>query len=110
WLSFESYKKNNILCGWSVVSSLLLFICIILTETRASWMALVIVCLSCVVYSIFNSNFKKKSIYLSSLLAVIIGFGWNIPIVHNRIYDAYYQIEQYKNDNYNSSTGIRIKL
>ncbi|EJL6263770.1 O-antigen ligase family protein [Vibrio cholerae] len=110
WLSFESYKKNNILCGLSIVSSLLLFICIILTETRASWMALVIVCLSCIVYSIFNSNLKKKSIYLSSLLAVIIGFGWNIPIVHNRIYDAYYQIEQYKNDNYNSSTGIRIKL
>ncbi|EKF9302795.1 O-antigen ligase family protein [Vibrio cholerae] len=110
WLFFESYKKNNVLCFLSIVSGLLLFACIILTETRASWMALVIVCLSCIVYSIFNSNLKKKSIYLSSLLAVIIGFGWNIPIVHNRIYDAYYQIEQYKNDNYNSSTGIRIKL
>ncbi|TQQ46565.1 O-antigen ligase family protein, partial [Vibrio cholerae] len=110
WLFSESYKKNNVLCFLSIVSGLLLFTCIILTETRASWMALFFVSLSCILYATFNSKFKNKRVYLSSVLAVIIAFGWSIPIVHNRIYSAYHQIEQYKNDKYNSSTGIRIKL
>lgn len=110
WIVFKSYRKAKLLFVLSVLAVLLTLVSVVLTETRASWLALLITFLIYSFHLIFNSTLKYKILFLFIGYVMSISVLWNIPTVNVRVVEAYNQISEYKNNSYNSSTGIRIKL
>lgn len=110
WIAFKSYRKAKLLSVLSVLAVLLTLVSVVLTETRASWLALLITLLIYIFHLVFNSTLKYKTLFLFIGYAMSISVLWNIPTVNVRVVEAYNQISEYKNNSYNSSTGIRIKL
>lgn len=109
WFVLTSYKKDSLLFYSSSVASILSLTTIFLTQTRATWLALGVVFLIYASYAFFRDSRKDKLLLFSFFIAFSIT-GLSLSSVKDRVSDAYHQILDYKNDNYNSSTGIRIKL
>ncbi|TXY30879.1 O-antigen ligase family protein [Vibrio mimicus] len=106
-----SNKNKNmtvfILTGIGILSSIY---AIILAQTRATFLALLVVFVLVSLSSLMKSASKVKSFRLLSLYFVMSIVLWNIPIIKQRVSDAVNQVHNYENNYYKSSTGIRVKL
>lgn len=95
---------------FSLLSVALLFNTIILTQTRATLLAILVIFIFMTLYVLIISPSRMK------FLAIVIGCFllpivlWQIPIVNTRVSDAINQVHNYEYNDYKSSTGIRIKL
>lgn len=92
------------------VSGGMSFVAVILSQTRASILALVLVSAGYIAYSVFRTPSVKKIVFSLAILMLMPILLMQIPLVENRVNDAWQQIQQYSNNNYRSSTGMRIKL
>lgn len=101
----------------SLVSVILFFlsmifgsISIVFSQTRATYLAITILFFIGTYPYIYNKrNFRSLIIVFLSYL--IVGAGaWHIPQVKLRVMDAWSQVNNFSNESYNSSTGIRVKL
>ncbi|ENM5731213.1 O-antigen ligase family protein [Vibrio mimicus] len=105
-------KENKNLSTWLMFffGFFLAFSSIILTQTRATLLAMLVVFIFSTLYSVIKSPSKIK------FFSILIGYIllplalWNIPMVEQRISDAVEQIHNYEHDDYSSSSGVRIKL
>jgi len=100
-------KWFSVLC---VAAGGMSFVAVILSQTRASILALVIVFAGYIAYSVFRSPSVKKIVSSLAILMLMPILLMQIPLVENRVNDVWQQIHKYSNNDYRSSSGIRIKL
>lgn len=94
----------------SFIGVLLSFYSVILTQTRATLLSILIVFVFLTILSVIKA---PSRVNIFSMLIGYIVFPmmlWSIPIVQQRITDAVIQVHNYENGDYKSSSGIRIKL
>ncbi|ENM5889573.1 O-antigen ligase family protein [Vibrio mimicus] len=112
-LSYFTLKDNDKTLSETLLSFIGIFLSfssIILTQTRATLLAILIVFVFSSIYTVMTSPSRVK---ISSVLIGYVIFPmmlWNIPIVQQRITDVVDQIHNYNNNDYSSSSGIRLKL
>ncbi|ENM5906512.1 O-antigen ligase family protein [Vibrio mimicus] len=100
--------SSNALLGY--IGVFLSLSSIVLTQTRATLLAVFIVFIVLTFYHLIMKPSRKK------VMIAFIGYLtlplmlWSIPIVKQRVYDVVDQIHNYEYNDYNSSSGIRIKL
>lgn len=83
---------------------------IVLSQTRATFLSLFLIIIFISSLYFFRSPSVKKLSSIMVLFFILIVFFSNIPDVKYRVIDAWEQISNYSNNDYYSSTGIRIKL
>lgn len=93
-----------------IVALLLSVSAVVLSQTRATFLSLVVVSLIYLARFAINKPSMKNIAYVLLLVVFTSALFWQLDSVKLRVSDAFQQVQGFSHDNYSSSTGARVKL
>lgn len=104
----ENVDRFKLICV-SVCLSLALF-AIVLSQTRATYLSIFIVSVIYLTLSVICKPSKRNAATTLILFLTMIALLWQVDDIRLRVVDAFKQVQNFSHNDYNSSTGMRVKL
>lgn len=107
-ISKENIDRSKLVCV-SACLPLVLF-SIILSQTRATYLSLLIISVVYLVVVLLKKPSKKVVATILSLFVSVLALLWQVDDIRLRVVDAFKQVQNFSHNDYYSSTGMRVKL